>query len=85
MSDELRSEIRTDSEVNALIDTKITTFDQSLDRVTDSQLTTAINSAKDEMRSELLDDSETTALINAKITEFSGDLNYETAGVVPRH
>ena len=32
--EELRSEIRTDSEVNALIDTKITSFDQSLDRVT---------------------------------------------------
>ena len=78
----MRSEIRTDSEVNALIDTKITSFDQSLDRVTAGELTTAVNSAKDEMKPELLDDSETTALINAKITEFSGDLNYETVGVV---
>ena len=76
--DELRSEIRTDGQINALIDTKITSFDQSLDRVTSSELTSATNSVKEELRGELLDSIEATTIVNAKITEFSGTLNYET-------
>ena len=76
--DELRSEIRTDSEVNALIDTKITAFNQSLDLVTDSDITSAVNSASDTLRSELLNSDEATTIVNTKITEFSGTLNHET-------
>ena len=79
--DELRSEIRTDSEVNALIDTKITAFDQSLDRVTGGQLTTAVNAAKTELISQLLDSGEATTIVNTKIDEFSASLTYEESGV----
>ena len=44
VKDELLSEIRTDSEVNALINAKITEFNQSLDLVSDSDIISAVNS-----------------------------------------
>ena len=81
-TDELRSEIRSDSEINVLINTKITEFNQSLDLVNDSDITSAINSASDILRSELLNSDEVTTIVNTKITEFSsGSLIMKMVGV----
>ena len=58
-----------------MVDSKITTFDQNLDRVTGAQLTAAENSVKSELRGEILSDSAVTTIVNSEITAFESRVN----------